>query len=79
MSNLIEYKFDDCSMCRFRKKPATCADCGAGELFEERGRRPLDFNTNTYIYVRSGEDTRSISQSQALDRLNDLNDELMDD
>lgn len=31
----VELKFEDCSSCKFRNRPRTCAGCDMGENFEE--------------------------------------------
>lgn len=35
-------KFDDCVTCRFRRKPAICAECDVGECFEDEDAPTVD-------------------------------------
>ena len=42
-------KFDDCKVCRFRRRPEICAECDSGEQFEDASVRPLNFDNDSVI------------------------------
>ena len=65
-------KFEDCKLCRFKRKPKMCSDCDAGELFEERGPAALNFSGDR-TYREEGEEQDTFVPSLSLVRhINDL-------
>ena len=50
---MAQYKFDDCYMCRFRRKKHICRDCDYGEQFEDEDVQELDFSVER-SFDRSG-------------------------
>lgn len=48
-------KFDDCAICRFRRRPSVCNECDFGEQFEDAEVEELNFNENS-AFIRSSFD-----------------------
>ena len=45
----MAYKFDDCAMCRFKRKPHICRDCDYGEQFEDAEVQELRFDNDGFV------------------------------
>ena len=78
---MSRYKFDDCSDCRFRRKPMICRECDSGEQFESADVAELRFDNDSHSFNRASkqlvtdDDEPDFNPDDLLDRLDSEDDE----
>ena len=73
----MQYKFEDCSSCRFRRRPDICNDCDCGEYFEDASIPALRFDNDAINYARADkslttdEDEPNFNPDDLIERLDE--------